>query len=43
MNRVVGSRIANEIGTPLKVDAPKNVLAEGHFVILRWILMSQNL
>lgn len=35
MNRIVGNRIANEIGIPLLVDAPKSDLAWGLFLRIR--------
>ena len=35
MNSCVGTRIANEIGVPILVDAPKNGLAWGLFLRIR--------
>ena len=34
MNRTIGIRIANEIGTPPLVDAPKSSLAWGPFLCI---------
>lgn len=42
MNKSIGTQIANEIGIPLLVDAPKNGLAWGPFLQIRVILISQN-
>lgn len=36
MNRIVGNRIANEVGIPLLVDAPKSDLAWGLFLCI-WV------
>ena len=36
MNSVVGTRIANEIGVPILIDAPKNGLAWGPFLRI-WV------
>ena len=35
MNSVIGTRIANEIGVPILIDAPKSGLALGPFVMPR--------